>query len=578
VSQNAAVADRLEEYADLLAARDDEYRPRSYRRAAESVRSHPDPIEDVVAAGAVEDVEGVGESIGAKIVEYVETGEIAALEAARADLPVDMAGLTAIEGVGPKTVARLYDALGVRDLDDLERAAEAGAVREVDGFGERSEQKMLDGIAFARTSRDRSLLGVARPVAEDALAHLRDAEAVASCDVAGSIRRWCETVGDVDLVAAANDGGAAVAAFTDWERAEAVLEAGSTKAAVRVEGVRVDLRVVPPGDWGAGRQHFTGSRAHNVALRTRAAARDLKVNEYGVFDVSGVPDPGVGERVGERLAGETEAEVYGALGCAWIPPELREDAGEIAAAAAGELPALLSVGDLRGDLHVHTDASDGADSLVEMVAAAEAAGHDYVCVSDHATGPGMVGGVGLDDDALREHLAAIRAVDEDAAVEVLAGVEANVDAEGGLSVDDDVLDALDLVVASPHSDLRGDGTERLVAAVQHPAVDVLGHPTGRLLGRRSGLDVDVERLATAAAEAGVALEVNADPHRLDLGGEGVRAAVAAGALVAVNTDAHAVAAYGDAVYGVHTARRGWAEPADVLNARDAAGLRSFLDD
>jgi len=577
VSRNAEVATRLEEYADLLEAQGDDYRPRSYRTAAENVRDHPQPIEDAVADGAVEEIEGVGESIGAKIAEYVETGEIEALDEAREELPVDMAALTAVEGVGPKTVGKLYDALGIEDLDDLERAAEAGEIQTVEGFGETSEENIREGISFARRSRERSLLGESRPLAEDALEHLREATPAERSEVAGSIRRWRETTGDVDALAAAEDGAAVVDAFADWERADEVIEAGETKAALRVAGERVDLRVVAPAEWGAALQYFTGSRDHNVRLRNRAIDRDLKVNEYGVFDVSDVSDPDAGQRVGDRVAGETEADVYEALDCAWIPPELREDGGEVAAAADDGLPDLLEEGDLRGDLHVHTDASDGDATLDEMLAGAAEVGHDYVCISDHATGPGMVGGVGLDDDELREQMATVREAGADADVTVFSGVEANIGADGFVSVADDLLADLDLVVASPHSGLEGDGTDRLVAAARHPEVDVIGHPTGRLLTRRPGLDVDARRLAEVAAEEGVALEVNANPHRLDLGGDGVRAAVEAGAPIAINTDAHSPAEYRNAVYGVHTARRGWAEAADVLNARDAAGLRAVLD-
>ncbi|MFB6119862.1 MAG: DNA polymerase/3'-5' exonuclease PolX [Halobacteriaceae archaeon] len=577
MSRNAEVAARLEEYADLLAAQGDDYRPRSYRTAAENVRDHPRPIEDVVADGDVQDIDGVGESIGDKIAEYVETGEIEALEDAREELPVDVAGLTAVEGVGPKTVGKLYEALGITDLDDLERAAENGEIRGVEGFGETSERNIREGIEFARRSRERTLLGESRPLAEDALAHLRTVDAVETCEVAGSLRRWRETSGDVDVLAAAADRTAVVAAFTDWERAAEVIEAGETKAAVRVAGERVDLRVVAPSEWGAALQYFTGSREHNVRLRNHAIDRDLKVNEYGVFDVAEVPDPDAGQRVGERVAGETEAGVYEALDCDWIPPELREDRGEVAAAETGSLPDLVAESDVRGDLHVHSDWSDGDASIAEMVDGAAAFGHDYVCITDHAAGPGMVGGVGLGDDALREQLDAVREAAAGADVTVFAGVEANVAADGSISVADDVLAALDLVVASPHSGLEGDGTDRLVAAARHPEVDVIGHPTGRLLTRRPGLDVDTRRLAAVAAEEGVALEVNANPHRLDLGGDGVREAVEAGAPVAVNTDAHSPGEYRTVTYGVHTARRGWAETSDVLNARDADGLRAFLD-
>jgi DNA polymerase (family 10) len=302
------------------------------------------------------------------------------------------------------------------------------------------------------------------------------------------------------------------------------------------------------------------------------------MNEYGTFDVSDLDeDEAEGQRAGERVAGETEASMYAALEMPLIPPELREDRGEIEAGAADALPDLIETGAIRGDLHTHTEWSDGRLPIRDHVAAAAEYGHDYVCVADHATGPGLVGGVGIDDDELREQLEEIRPVAEDADITVFAGVEANIDAEGDVSVTEDVLAELDCVVASPHAGLDGDGTDRLVRAVEHPHVDVIGHPTGRMLNQRSGLDVDVAELAAVAAEAGVALEVNANPARLDLSGGAVKPAIEAGATLAINTDAHSPSAFEQMRFGVHTARRGWAGPDDVLNTRDAAGVCEFLD-
>jgi DNA polymerase (family 10) len=583
MSRNDEVAALFEEFADLLEAQDVSYKPQTYRRAAENIREFGQPIEAVAAEGqsALAEIDGVGDAISSKIVEYVETGTIEELEEARADLPVEMAALTRVEGVGPKTVGRLYEALGVETLDDLETAAREGKIREVKGFGAKTEENILENIPFAREARERSLLGEARPVADDLLAFLAGHEAVAEAEVAGSIRRWRETIGDVDVLVASEDPARVLAAFTDWEDATTVIESGTSKASVRVDGLRVDLRVVVPNEYGAALQYFTGSKEHNVTLRNRAIARGLKMNEYGVFDVSDVEDPDAGQRVGERVAGRTEEEMYAALELAWMPPELREDTGEVEAAAADDLPTPVATDEIRGDLHTHTDWSDGRATLDEMLAAAAERGYDYYAVTDHATGPGMVGGVGLSDEELAEQASV---VDEAAAavdVEVFHGVEANIDAEGELSVGDDLLDRLDIVVASPHAALdqgREEATDRLVRAVEHPAVDVLGHPTGRLLNRRAGLELDYERIAAAAADAGTALEVNANPHRLDLSGTGVRAAVDAGAIVVVNTDAHAPAELDYVRYGVHTARRGWAESADVLNTWRATDVRSFLGD
>ena len=579
MSRNREVAARLEEFADLLAATDVAYKPRAYRRAADNVRDHPEPIEELAAGGddRVATIDAVGDAIAAKIVEYIDTGTIDELAELRAELPVEMDALTGVEGVGPKTVGRLYDAIGVQTLDELETAAANGQIRELDGFGAKTEQNIREGIAFARDATERQLLGEARPLGERVVAYLSDSEvsSVERCALAGSIRRFKPTIGDIDVLAASEEPEAAVAAFTDWPAAETVLEAGSEKASIRAAGMQVDLRVVAPAEFGAARQYFTGSKTHNLTVRNRAIDRGLKLNEYGVFDVS--ETTAEGQRAGERLASESEAAVYEAVGLSWIPPELREDRGEVAAAAAAELPTRLATGDIRGDLHVHTEWSDGGASIETMVAAAADRGYEYICLTDHATGPGMVGGVGLDDDALREQLQTIRAVAADAAITVFAGVEANIAPDGSVSVGDDLLADLDLVVASPHASLSGDGTDRLVSAARHPSVDIIGHPTGRQLQQRSGLDVDVERLATAAAERGTALEINASPRRLDLPGRQVKTAIDAGAPIAINTDAHRPASFDLLRFGVHTARRGWAEPADVVNAQPADALRSFLE-
>ncbi|WP_435361086.1 DNA polymerase/3'-5' exonuclease PolX [Haloarchaeobius sp. DFWS5] len=571
------VAARLEEMANLLDAQGVSYKPNAYRRAAENIRDYSGSFDDLVADGqdAVEELDGVGEAIAAKVVEYAETGSIDELDELREELPVEMGALLRVEGVGPKTVGTLYEELGIETLDDLEAAAEAGKIQAVKGFGAKTEQNILDNIDFARSAGERTLLGDARPVADSIVAYLEDFDAVDSVEVAGSLRRWKTTIGDVDVLVGTESGERVVDAFTDWDRADRVIEAGTEKAAIRAEGMRIDLRVVVDEEFGSALQYFTGSKEHNVKLRSYAIDREMKINEYGTFDVSAVDDPDAGQRVGERVAGDTEESMYEALGLPWIAPELREDRGEITAAANGELPALLTEADIRGDLHTHTNASDGKNTISEMVTGAAEFGHDYICISDHATGPGVVGGVGLSDEELLEQIEEVRAVATDAPIDVFTGVEANIDADGDLSVGDDVLAELDIVVASPHAALDGDGTERLVTAMEHPSVDILGHPTGRLLNQRSGLDVDYDTLAEAAVETGVALEVNSNPHRLDLSGGPVKAAIDAGATIAVNTDSHRPETFEFVRYGVHTARRGWAEVADVLNARDADGVRDF---
>ncbi|SEP87829.1 DNA polymerase/3'-5' exonuclease PolX [Natrinema salaciae] len=582
MATNAEIAARFEEFADLLEADDVEYKPRAYRRAAENIRAHPSPIADRVEAGdreVVENIDGVGDAISSKIVEYVETGKIEELEELRAELPIDIADITRIEGVGPKTAGTLYRELGVQTLDDLEDAAEAGEVRDVKGFGPKTEENILENLEFARTVGQRQLLGEARPLADDVLAFLESIDAVERCEVAGSIRRWRETIGDVDVLAATDAGEAVIERFVDWDSVDDEIESGPEKASVRVGEIRVDLRVVVPAEFGAALQYFTGSKDHNVSLRNYAIDRGMKLNEYGAFDVSDIDDPDSGQRVGERVAGETEAGMYEALGLPWMPPELREDRGEIAAAENGELPTLVTRDDIRGDCHTHTEWSDGNNTIAEMVAAAAERGYDYFGIADHADGPGVVGGMGLSDTEILEQVEAIREVGAAAEIEVFAGIEANVDADGEIGLSDEVIEALDVIVASPHSALDQDAetaTERLINAVENPSIDVLGHPSGRLLNQRSGLDYDISAVANAAAEHDTALEVNSDPRRLDLWGSAVQAALEEGAPIAINTDSHQPSTLEYMRWGVHTARRGWTEPDDVINAWELERLREFL--
>jgi DNA polymerase (family 10) len=599
MSRNKEVARRLEEYADLLAAQDVGYKPNTYRRAASNIRDHPEAIEDLAEEGqdAVAEIEAVGESISAKVVEYIETGEIEELAEEREKLPVDMAELTSVEGVGPKTVKKLYDALEVQTLDDLEHAARENQIRDVEGFGPKTEQNILDHIGFARQAQERELLGDGRPIADDVAAFLADVEEVDRVEVAGSTRRWRETIGDVDVLVASDEGEAVGEALTEWERADETLDLGPTKTSIRMDDLRVDLRVVVDEEFGAALQYFTGSKDHNITLRNHAIEQAKKVNEYGVFDVSDVEEADAGEgtdgsrtssgqrsdgrqRVGERLASETEEAVYDALGLPWIPPELREDRGEVEAAANDDLPDLVESKDVNGDLHTHTDWSDGDLTVEELVEGAVEFGHEYLCISDHAEGPGVFGDAGLSDADVEEQVAEIEAAREEYDITIFHGIEANIDADGDVvELSDDTLADLDLVVASPHSGLGeegGDQTERLVSAIEHPSVDILGHPSGRLINDRPAMEFDPEALAEAAVENETALEINSNPHRLDLWGSAVQTAVDAGATLSTNTDAHSVQEFEYVEYGVHTARRGWVEADDLLNARDADGVRDFL--
>ena len=584
MSRNAEIAELLEEFADRLEALDVEFKPRAYRRAAENILDYPVAIEEVAADGpdALDQIEGVGEAIAEKVIEYLEDGEIEELEELRAELPARMDELTAVEGVGPKTVGKLYEALGITSLDELEAAATAEEIRTVSGFGPKTEENILANIPFAREAQQRELLGHARPVADDVLAYLDELSPVERTSVAGSIRRWKPTIGDIDIVIASEDPRAVIDRFTEWDSIETIIEAGSKKASVRARAVQIDIRVVAPDQFGSALQYFTGSRDHNVRARNRAIERGLKMNEYGVFDISDLEDADADSdtQEGKRIAGESETSMYEAIDLPWIPPEMREDTGEIDAAAAGTLPTVVDHDDIRGDLHVHSNWSDGNDSIETMVESATEQGYSYLAICDHASGPGIVASMGLDEDRISEQITVIEEVNEIAEMQVFSGVEANIDADGEIDISADLLSSLDVVVASPHSALDQDtdeATARLVAAVSHPDVSILGHPTGRMLHSRTGLELRIDDVAAAAAAHDTALEVNANPRRLDLDGMLVRAALEHDVPIAINTDAHSPVEYAHMRYGVHTARRGWATAADVINTWSVEELSSFLN-
>jgi len=556
--KNELVARILFEIADLLVLDGVSFKPQAYRRAAETVASLHEPIEDLVADSRHAALPGVGGAIAKKIVEIVETGHLAYHDELKRKLPIDLYALTRVDGVGPKTARLLYETLGVRSLADLERAARNGEIRAVKGLGEKTETKILRGLDEARHVDGRILLGGACSLAQTLIDRLEATGVFERIAVAGSLRRGRETIGDLDLLAIAADPTTASDAFVGLPDVAEILAHGTKKSSVRLsDGVQVDLRIVPPASFGAAMQYFTGSKDHNVALRKRAVARGWKLNEYGLYDGDG-----------RALAGGEEAGVYEALGLPFVLPELREDQGEIEAAGRGGLPDLVEIGDLRGDLHVHTDASDGRASLAEMVGAAQAGGLKYVAITDHALFSEVIRGLTADDlrrqideiDALNERLDGFR---------VLRGIEANIQPDGSLDVPEKLLDALDVVVASVHSHFRQSHetmTARLVRACESEFVDILGHPTGRKMGERPPVDADWDAVFEAAAAHGTAMEINANPIRLDLHADLVRRAIAAGARLAINTDAHVPEHFDFIHLGVVTARRGWATKDDVLNA------------
>ncbi len=566
---NAEIARVLNEIAAFLEMDGVAFKPRAYEKAAHAVESLEDPISEIFERGgtkAVEKIPGVGKSIGEKIVSLIEDGRLPYYDALKKKTPVDVTALTGVEGLGPKMVKALYDELGVRNLDDLERVARAGKIRELARFGEKSEQKILKGIGFLRQSRGRFTLGAALPMLSAIEGYLAGLKGVQRVAIAGSTRRRKETIGDGDLLVVAKNPDAVMNAFVAMESVVHVHGKGHTKASVKLNtGMDVDLRVVPAASWGAALNYFTGSKDHNVTLRKMALAKKLKLNEYGVF------------RGDKQVAGKTEEEVYAILGLSYVPPELRENTGEIRAAAEGELPELIDYDDIRGDLQIQTEWTDGANSIEEMVAGARRLGREYIAITDHTKGLAMMG---QDEEGIRKQGAAIDKVNRSLrGFRVLKGAEVNINKDGSLDIDDATLATLDVVGVAIHSHFnlpRADMTRRVIRAMENPHAHVLFHPTARILQKREPCDMDIDAVIEAAKRTGTALEIDAYPERLDLRDEHVRKAVEAGVKLVIDTDAHSLQHLDYMHYGIATARRGWATKADVLNTKPLKGFLGSL--
>jgi len=561
---NRQVAEILYEVGALLELEDVPFKPRAYRRAARSVEACPTPIEEMVASDRLRELPDVGEAIADKIEEIVRTGGLRYHQELKAKLPVDLFELMRVQGVGPKIAKRLYETLGVRNLLDLERAAKEGRIREAPGMGIKTERRILKGLSETRGADRRELLWYALGAMQLLLRALDETGLFSQLSPAGSLRRGAETVGDLDLLAVSDRPEEAAQAFAQLPDVEEVLLQGPKRTSVRLTGgLQADLRIVPASSYGAALQYFTGSKAHNIRLRERATSRGMKLNEYALTDAE---DRGV--------AGKDEAGVYRELGLVWIPPELREDQGEIQAAERRELPQLVERSAIVGDLHVHTDWSDGTADLESMTEAAREEGLAYIAVTDHFRFSTTVGGVNADE--LLRQVDAIGELNESSTgVRVLAGIEANIERNGDIDVPARVLRRLDIVIASVHSHFRlssAEMTRRLERVMDYELVDVLGHPTGRLIGERPPYDADWDEVFYRAAKTGTALEVNANPQRLDLGAPLVRRALEAGARLMLGSDAHATDHIRFLEIGVRTARRGWAEAKHVLNTLPADAL------
>ncbi len=559
---NKEIAQRFVELADLLEFKDENaFKVRSYRRVARVLEDLSEDVAELAEKGTLEDLPGVGEATAKKIAEYIETGRIRRLEEAREGVPEGIAEVLSIQGVGPKKAAMMFKELGIGSVDELEEAAREHRLRDLPGMGEKTEQNILRGIRIARGGRERMRLDVALDAAGMVIDHLEGKQGlVARITPAGSLRRRRETIGDVDLLAVGDDPAAIIDEFTSGPYVADVLLAGETKASVIVEDdphPQVDLRVVDADEFGSALQYFTGSQAHNIKLRGLAKKQEMKISEYGLF------------KGDDRIASAEEEDIYRALDMPLIPPELREDQGEIEAALDGSLPDLVEPDDIRGDFHVHTDWSDGRNTIEEIAEAARERGLRFVAITDHSRTLTVANGLTV--ERVREQIEQIERVNRSlSGLRVLTGSEVDIQSDGSLDMPDDLLAELDVVIAAIHSGFkqpRRQITGRLVAAAEHPHVDIIAHPSGRLIGRRDPYDLDVPELIRACARTGTALEINANPERLDLTDGYCRMAKAQGVRLAIGSDAHGVEALRLIDLGVAVARRGWLEKDDVLNTR-----------
>ena len=566
---NADIAKLFEQIADLLEIEGaNPFRVRAYRNAARELEMLGMPAADMLARGEdLRELPGIGDDLAAKITEIVATGSCKALEKLRHELPPTITQLLEIPRLGPKRVRALYERLGVKTLAQLAEAARSGRIRALDGFGPKTEEAILEALATHAATPARIERAIAAQYAEPLRELLARVAGVQQAVIAGSFRRARETVGDIDILVTATEGGPVMERFVGFEDMRQVLAQGPTKSSIVLRsGLQVDLRRVERESFGAALQYFTGSQAHNIAIRRIGRQRGLKINEYGVFTAD------------RRIAGETEESVYRALDLAWVPPELREDRGEIEAAREGRLPELVEVTDIKGELHSHTQATDGRNSLEEMALGARRCGLKYLAVTDHSQYLKMVDG--LDE---RRLLAQLEEVDRLNAtlkgIRLLKGIEVEILEDGGLDLPDRVLQQLDLVIGSVHSRFRlpvQQQTERILRAMDHRFFSILGHPSGRLINERDPYEVDMAAVVQKAKERGCFLELNANPQRLDLTETHCQMAKEAGVLVAINTDAHSVAEFGQLRYGIGQARRGWLEKKDVLNTRPLNDLLKLV--
>jgi DNA polymerase (family 10) len=565
---NDEAAALIQELADLLSITGgDAFKIRAYEKAARAIAGHPDDISELDLAG-LRKIPTVGEAIAKKVLDYTTTGTIRQVEELRAQIPAGVRALTAIPTLGPKKALAVYEELGISSVDELADAIKEGRLRGLKGFGAKTEDNILRGIELMRSSGERVLVDAAAGVADEVVAALSALPQVERCAHAGSLRRMRETIGDVDVLAASTDPHPIMEAFAALPLVAEVIVGGDKKTSIRTDrGLQVDLRVVPPESWGAALQYFTGSQAHNIRTREIAVKAGLKLSEYGLFDADS----------GDLIVSSTEEEVYERLGLPWIHPALREDTGEIEAALKDELPRLVTVEDLRGDLHSHTDLTDGIASLEDMVAAAADRGLEYYAITDHAPNLFMQR---MTDEKMLAQREQVRELQKNyPGLVLLHGTELNIDPDGEVDWDAGFLAEFDVCVASVHSHFTQDEaamTRRLVRACENPHVHVIGHPTARSIGRRPPVNADWDEVFRAAARTGTAMEIDSFPDRLDLPADLIRRAKRLGVRFSIDTDAHSLGHHRNIRYGVGTAQRGWLTPDDVINTWPLERLRAFL--